>query len=1179
MMGSLGAARMRIHRIHSEARRWRAFSHVVSLYGYCSGQCTLSLLDEEAVTCTSSDERVRTIGPHPLRQLELSRLRPADGRFAELHLPGHCGTDWRLALERGSAVALDRDQRSCMPSDRSRVSSESPARLEVRLLGAVEVILDGRRLGAFNSLRLQRFLALITLRRYLQHRSRLAFELWPDSNERQARTNLRKLLHDFRHSLPDIGEFVQVDNEIVRWISKGPSEVDVLRFRAAIAAGDLELAARLYSGDLLPACYDDWVMDERAKLRAEALGVLVRLRDEAAERDDHEATIRHAQCIIDLEPTDEAAVRIQMEAHLALGDRGAALRSYHRYAEVLERDLALEPGEAIGAIYRQLRANTPHREELQGEDVAPVAEVPFVGRDLELDQLKHAWIAAREGRAHLVLLSGEPGIGKSRLALELGRRVRAEGHVVASARAYEAAGRLPWGPVIDLLRSDALRSHIDTLGTVWRAELARLLPELLEASPAPAPSRGGDLAQRHRLFDAVSRAIVGDRPRLLIIDDLQWCDAETIELIGFVVRSGPTAPVLIVGTVRSEEIPEHHPLVGLIDALGHDKAVTTVPLDRLDEATTATLAARLRNTDTIDPELAARLWAETEGNPLFVIEVLRVGASAEGRQATLTPTIRAVLGARLGQLPDGARRLAEMAAVIGRPFSVGLLVSATGIGEPELVDHLDELWRRRIIRDQGLTYDFSHDKLRSVALEMLSPARRRQLHRAVAEAIAVEFRHDLASASPQLAAHYDQAGMVQPAIDAYRVAGSRAVAVSALDEAVTIFRRALSLLAELPPSPDRDALELDIRIALGSPLVALEGYGSIGAHQLYARALSLCRQLHRVVDPPILRGLGLARLQGCRFDECSELGQALVDHESHDPIAKTEGRYLLGVSAFWRGDLANARQYLEGAIEAYDLSHRHEHLALYAQDPKAVCLVRLAWVDLWTGDAGRADERARSALELAVDLDHLMTLWYVLTYAAIIAAESEDLVRLAELLGDAERLGKRLPLRYLMIVGEALRGWLDVCEGSPGGIERIVQSVARSRTDGESLHLTYTLLLLARARGMAGELHEGRAATREGLSLSHRRNQRYLEAELWRVDGELAYRRGESDAVASLRRAVEVADGQGASWLALRALHSLACRYPDHALREQLGDLLETIPSGHDLPAFRAATGLLNDSG
>jgi DNA-binding SARP family transcriptional activator len=1073
---------------------------------------------------------------------------------------------------------LDRYKRSHMPSERSRVKSESPARLEVRLLGAVEVILDGRRLRAFNSLRLQRFLALIALRRDLQHRSRLAFELWPDSNERQARTNLRKLLHDFRHSLPDVREFVEIDNEIVRWIPMGPSEVDVLKFRHAMATGDLELAARLYSGDLLPACYDDWVLDERAKLRAEAYGALVRLTEEAAGRDDHEATIRLAQGIIDLEPTDEAAVRIQMEAHLALGDRAAALRSYHRYAEVLERDLAVEPGEAIAAIYRHLRAGTYSRDELQSDDVAPVAEWPFVGRDFELNQLSEAWNTAREGGAHFVLVTGEPGIGKSRLALELGRRVRAEGHVVAWARAYEAAGRLPWGPVVDLLRSDALRSHIDTLEVVWRAELARLLPELLEASQPRGPSRSGDLGQRHRLFDAVSRAIVGDRPRLLIIDDLQWCDAETIELIGFVVRSRQTAPVLIVGTVRSEEIPEHHPLVGLVNALGHDQAVTTVPLDPLDEATTATLAARLRNAEQIDPERAARLWAETEGNPLFVIETLRAGGSPGGSQATLTPTMRAVLGARLGQLPDGARRLAEVAAVIGRSFSVGLLVSAAGCAEHELVDHVDELWRRRIIRDQGLTYDFTHDKLRAVALEMLSPARRRQLHRAVAEAIAVEFGNDLDAASPQLAAHYDQAGMVEPAIHAYQVAGARAVAVSALDEAVTMFRRALSLFAELPPSPDREALELDIRIALGAPLVALEGYGSDRAHQLYERAFSLCRKLNRPVDPPILRGLGLARLQGCRFDECSELGQALVDHESHDPIARTEGRYLLGVSAFWRGDLAWARQHLGGAIDAYDVSHRHEHLALYAQDPKAVCLVRLAWVDLWAGDAGRADETARSALELAADLDHLMTLWYVLTYAAIIAAESEDLVRLAELLGEAEVLAKRLPMPYLMIVGDALRGWLDVCEGSPGGIDRIVQSVTRSRSAGESLHLTYTLLLLARARGVAGELHEGRAATCEALSWSQRRNQRYLEAELWRVDGELAYRSGETEAAELLRRAVQVAEAQGARWLELRALQSLASRDPDQTVREQLGDIVETIPSAHELPAFRAATGLLNGS-
>ena len=187
---------------------------------------------------------------------------------------------------------------------------------------------------------------------------------------------------------------------------------------------------------------------------------------------------------------------------------------------------------------------------------------------------------------------------------------------------------------------------------------------------------------------------------------------------------------------------------------------------------------------------------------------------------------------------------------------------------------------------------------------------------------------------------------------------------------------------------------------------------------------------------------------------------------------------------------------------------------------------------------------------------------------------------LAEELGDAELLWKRLSERYLMVVLEALRGWLDVCEGSRGGIETIARSVVRSRTDGETLHLTYTLLLLARARGMAGEYHQGRDATLEALSWSHSRNQRYLEAELWRVDGELAYRTGETEAAAaSLRSAVEIARAQGAGWLELRALHSFARRFPDQTVRAQLRDLLETIPSGHDLPAFRAATGLLSESG
>ncbi len=1066
-----------------------------------------------------------------------------------------------------------------MSSDARASGGEPRTRLKVGFLGAVEIRLDGQRLRAFDSLRLQRFLALIALRRDAQHRSRLAFELWPDSDEGQARTNLRKLVHEFRQALPDVAEFVEIDNETLRWIAAGPSEVDVLDFRDAIETGDVERAANLYGGDFLPACYDDWVLEERETLKGEAQKALLRLVEAALAGDDNEAAIAYAQRIAVMEPTDEAAVRARMRAHLALDERVAALRVYHRYAEALERDLGVEPGEVIQALYEQARVAAVEREETPGTGSAAVAESPFVGRESESSALYDAWRSVRERGAHLLLVTGEPGIGKSRLARELGYRVRAEGHAVASARAYEAAGRLPWGPVVELLRSAVLKSQIETLEPVWRAELARLMPELHEVSEQSAPSRSGDAAQRHRLFDAVSRAIVaGDHPRLLIIDDLQWCDAETNELIGFVVRAGRSTPLLIVGTVRSEEVPEHHPLVGLVDALARDDSVTTVPLDRLDEKTTTILAARLLSETTLDTELAARLWSETEGNPLFVIEAVRAGISADVNQAVLTPTMRTVLGARLGQLSDGARRLAEVAAVIGRPFSVRLAAAAIGLDEDAIIDDVDELWHRRIIRDQGATYDFSHDKLRAVALEMVSPALRRQLHRTVAEAITVDRRNDIDAASAQLAAHYDHAGMVEPAIGAYRAAGGRAVAVSAPEEAVAMFRRALEMLVDLPPSAERDALELELRIALGSPLVALEGYGSRASHQLYERARSLCRKLTRPVDAPILRGLGLARLQGCRFDDCDALAQALLDEEQRDPIAGTEGRYLLGVSAFWQGDLAGARRYLGSAIEAYDASRRGEHLALYAQDPKAICLVRLALVELWAGDPGRADETARAALQVAEDIDHLMTKAYVLTYASILAAEAEDHMRLAELLASADRVWARLSERYLVVVLDALRGWLEVCEGTAAGIDRIVQSAERSHAEGETLHLSYTLLLLARARYALGELHDGRATAGEGLSWSSRWNQGYLEAELWRIDGELAHDGGDTEAAAvALHNAAEIAAAQGAGWLELRALHALASRFPAPALRRQLAKHIETIPSGHDLPAFRAAASFLSD--
>jgi tetratricopeptide (TPR) repeat protein len=394
-----------------------------------------------------------------------------------------------------------------------------------------------------------------------------------------------------------------------------------------------------------------------------------------------------------------------------------------------------------------------------------------------------------------------------------------------------------------------------------------------------------------------------------------------------------------------------------------------------------------------------------------------------------------------------------------------------------------------------------------------------------------------------------------------------------------MFRRALTLLAELPASADRDALELDLRIALGSPLVSLEGYGSRKSHRLYDRTRALCRRLGRPVDPPILRGLGLARLQGCRFADCEELARELHRQGGDDPVARTEGRYLLGVSAFWRGDLASAREHLDDALATYDEMFRDRHLALYAQDPRTICLVRRGLLELWIGEAESARESARLALASAAEIDHPMTRGYALTYAAVLAAECGDFVEVDQLLRDAEEVWRRLSERYLLVLLDALRGLLAAREGAREGAAQIEQSVAASRTDGETLHLTYTLLLLARARGLAGEFDAGRAATREAIAWTQGHDQHYLAAELWRTDGEFAFGAGDHEAAASsLRRAVEIATDQGAHFLALRALHSLACRFPEDVVRQRLGAAVEALPGCRDLPAFRAAAAFLAES-
>ena len=1020
----------------------------------------------------------------------------------------------------------------CWPGPDAR-----PQPLELRLLGAGTVTLDGKPLEELATPRLQRFLAHLTLEPGVAlSRSRLAFELWPDSTDGQARTNLRKLLHDLRQDLPDTDRYLDIEGQSLRWRRDAPADVDLVVFAEAIARDDPVTAARVYGGELLPGCYDDWTLRERDRLQTQAIGCVQCLMTGAAEAGDDLAVLEHARRLLRLDPLSEEAYRHSMQAYARRGDRAEALRVYHRCVEVLERELGVEPDAATRALYDAQRVGTGVAA-APGPAPAPTARAaPLVGRRAERERAEQVWHSAAAGHAELLLVTGEPGIGKSRLVEELARGVATDGHPVARTRAYEAGGRLPWGPVIDWLRSEALRPAVDRLDSAWLVELSRLLPELRADRPELPGVSGLPDDRRYQLFDAVAQVVLADRaPLLLVVDDLQWCDVETLELIGFLIRRAPDAPLLIAATARFEEVDRAHPLAGLASGLGRDAALTELALERLDAEATAELAAHVTGT-CIEPAAGEQFWTETEGNPLFVVEAARAGLAAGGRSPALTPTVQAVISSRLVGVTPEARQVVEVAATIGRGFTVEMLAATTRIDEDDLVDALDDLWRRRIIREHGPGYDFTHDKLREVAHAGISPARRRRLHRVVAEVLASLHATDLGPVSSDLAAHYEQAGRVAEAIAAYRDAAAHAMAVFSLDDAIVSLHRALALLEQLPGGPDRDRTELELRIALGVPLVVREGYGSATSEANYAWSRALCRRLGRPVDPPILRGLGLAALVHCRFDRSMAFGGELLDQGSANAIAGVEGHYLVGVSEFWRGHLSESRRHLDAALAAYRPEHTAEHLGRYAQDPKAVCTVRLALTGLWCGETDAAAERASEALRLAEDLDHPPTYGYVLAYAAMIAAETGDHDALAGRVQTAEALYARQGQVFMASLVRLLRGWLDLVDERPGGFERLVVAVNEWRSRDQALHLTHGLMLLASASLVTGDLDLGRAAVREGIDWGLAHEQRYFEAGLWRVDGQLLAAAGErSAAERSIHQAITVADAQGARWLHRRA--------------------------------------------
>ncbi len=705
--------------------------------------------------------------------------------------------------------------------------------LHIQLLGDFLLVSGDSPVTELSVPRLQSLLAYLVLHRNApQARSHLAFLLWPDSTETQAHVNLRKALHHLRQALPYADQFLHADRQSLQWrasSAEAPWTLDIEQFEQALARSEqaeqaldmramrqaLGQALALYRGDLLPGCYDEWILPERDHVRQSFFQAAERLIGLLEQERDYSAAIKIAQRLLHYDPLQEATYRSLMRFYALRGDRAAALRVYHICATVLERELGAEPSQATYQAYEALLQMDTSFFPRPTTSLSRDAQASLVGRKPEWAQLQKSWQRATSGHVHVVVISGEGGIGKTRLAEEMVAWVSRQGMATAAAHCYAAEGQLPYAPVTAWLRAESVQTGLPALADLWLTELARLVPDLLAKHPdLPRPSSTTEGWQRQHFFEALARGLLSARqPLLLLLDDLQWCDNETLQWLHYLFRFEPGARLLLIGTVRSEEISPEHPLLAFLGTLQRDGLVTEIPLRPLDTSEATALVEQIMGRQ-LDPAMSSALYRETEGNPLFIVEMARAGTlerySTEQPVADnllplltqpaspLPPTVQSVLSARLAQLSPLAREVANVAAVIGREFAFPVLAQASGKDEDAVVHGLDELWQRRIVREQGsgavASYDFSHDKLRAQAYDLLGPSHRRLLHRRVAEAFENVSAAALDAVSGQIASHYELAGLPAQAIPYYQRAGQFALHTYANAEAIAAFQRAAALL-------------------------------------------------------------------------------------------------------------------------------------------------------------------------------------------------------------------------------------------------------------------------------------------------------------------------------------------------------------------------------------------------
>ena len=846
------------------------------------------------------------------------------------------------------------------------------------------------------------------------------------------------------------------------------------------------------------------------------------------------------------------------------------------------------------------------------------ALTPLVGRDEEIDLLLRRWSRAKTGEGQAVLLSGEAGIGKSRLTAALLERLASEPHTrlryFCSPQHVDSAFHPIIGQIeraAGLAYDDKPQAKLDKLDAVLAQTSTSPQDAALFAEMLSLPNDGRypalDLTpeqRRQRVLEALMSQLAGlarRQPVLMIFEDVHWIDPTSLEVLGRTVDRIKTLPALLIVTFRPEF---NAPWVG-------QPHVTSLTLNRLGEREAAAIIVRLAGNQALPADVMAEIVARTDGIPLFVEEMTKAVLEAESEGAArrmvaavpspalaVPASLHASLMARLDRLGP-AKEVAQIGSAIGREFSHALLASVVRKPEAELGSALDRLVQAGLLSRQGVppqaSYLFKHALVQDAAYGTLLREPRRALHARIAETLESQFS-EIAESQPEiLARHCTEAGLIEKAAGLWGNSGQQSLARSALIEAAAQFTRALDQIATLPGTAALRREQIRLQVALITPLIHIKGHAATETRAAAEQARSLIEQAEALGEPSedplllysVLWAFWVANNVAFNGDACRDLAAQFLTlaEKQRATVPLMVGHHLMGMSLFYMGNFTEGLGHLDQAIALYDPAEHRPLATRFGQDT-AVAISAYRSRALWPlGYPEAALRDADEALRNAREIGQAATLMHALFHASIphalcgncaaAAAQAQELVALAEEKGALlwKAGGMMNQGCVLALTGRA-----------SDATEMLISGIAAWRTTGATVWMPFLLPHLARAHAELGQFEAAWRCIGEAMTAAETTKEKWCEAEIHRAAGEIALMSSEPDAAKAqvhFERAIAIARAQKTKSWELRAATSLARLWRDHGERQQARNLLAPIygwfTEGFGTPDLKEAKALLDE--